>query len=145
MNDTGDHPDQASPLPDAHQSDGSQPLRILLADDELINRKVVMHMLKKMGYQPDCAADGSEVIEAVQNKTYDLILMDMQMPVMGGIEATERLRKQGHTMTIVALTADASTADRESAIASGMDSFLAKPISVNDLSKILSALSPHPV
>ncbi len=116
------------------------PLRILLAEDNVINQKVALLLLQRAGYRADVAANGQEVLDAVTAKAYDLILMDVQMPEMDGLEATKRLRGPGPWLgkpRIVAMTADAMRQGREACVAVGMDDFLAKPIRVQELTRVL--------
>lgn len=112
------------------------PLRILLAEDNPINQKVGVLMLSRLGYRPDVAANGIEVLEAAAERRYDVILMDLQMPEMDGIEATRRLRQPGATPgrpRIIAVTANVMQSDRDMCVAAGMDEFIGKPMLVEDL------------
>lgn len=106
--------------------------RILVADDNVVNRKVVQYMLEKKGHQVVSVQDGKEAVQAWENQIVDLILMDVQMPIMNGIEATAAIRekeKRGNTHTpIVALTAHAMKGDRERCLEAGMDDYVSKPI-----------------
>jgi len=109
-------------------------MQILLADDNIINRKVILQMLDKMGYRADIASDGTEVLRALEHQTYDLILMDIQMPEMDGLEATSRIRTLWpEGPVIVALTAYALDGDRERCLEAGMDDYLSKPIKMGEL------------
>jgi CheY-like chemotaxis protein len=116
--------------------------RILLAEDNLINQKVALKILSKLGYPTEVAANGQEAIDALENQPYDLVLMDVQMPVLDGFEATAAIRS-GKTKTpnpripIVAMTAHAMQGDREHCLEAGMDDYLAKPISSQELREIL--------
>jgi signal transduction histidine kinase/CheY-like chemotaxis protein len=121
------------------------PLRILLAEDNAINQKVVLRMLEKMGYRADVAANGFQVLEAVDKARYDLILMDVQMPEMGGIEATQRLRqklKDKHPF-VVALTAEALEGDRDRLLKLSFDGYLSKPLRPEDLQEMLEQVPVH--
>ena len=113
-------------------ADGSRALRVLLAEDNLVNQRVAAGLLNKRGHLVTVASTGREALEALERGAFDLILMDVQMPEMGGLEATqmirEREREQGGHVRIVALTAHAMTGDRERCLASGMDGYLTKPI-----------------
>ncbi len=123
------------------------PLRILLAEDNLINQKVVLHMLKKLGYQVDVASNGLEAVAAVNLQSYDLILMDIQMPEMDGVEATRQINEKWppeRRPHIVALTANALTGDREFYISKGMDDYISKPVRVNELIDVLKKCPPLP-
>lgn len=117
------------------------PLRILLAEDNVINQKVGMLMLSKLGYRADIAANGLEVLKATSERIYDVILMDLQMPEMDGIEATKRLRVPGAVANrprIIAVTANVLQSDRDMCVAAGMDEFISKPMKVEDLAAALS-------
>ncbi len=121
-------------LADAH------PLRILLAEDNLINQKVALRMLERLGYSADVAANGLEAIQAMTLRPYDLILMDIQMPEMDGIEATQRIRESwppNDQPRIVAMTANALAGDRETYLTGGMDDYVSKPIKVEELTRVL--------
>jgi CheY-like chemotaxis protein len=121
-------------LADAH------PLRILLAEDNLINQKVALRMLERLGYSADVAANGLEAIQAMTLRPYDLILMDIQMPEMDGIEATQRIRASwppNDQPRIVAMTANALAGDRETYLTGGMDDYVSKPIKVEELTRVL--------
>ncbi|HSD58021.1 MAG TPA: response regulator, partial [Methanotrichaceae archaeon] len=113
----------------------SRALRILIAEDNLVNQKVMLRMLDKLGYRADAVANGFEVLRALQRQPYDLVLMDVQMPDMDGIEATRRIRHLWPTggPRIIAVTAYALEGDRERCIESGMDSYIAKPVNLNTL------------
>jgi CheY-like chemotaxis protein/HPt (histidine-containing phosphotransfer) domain-containing protein len=101
---------------------------ILLVEDDLANQKMTMLMLKKMGHTVALAEDGVEALEMAKTRTYDIILMDIQMPRMGGIEATEKLRQAGVRTPIVAMTASVMKGEREWFLEAGMDDYIAKPI-----------------
>jgi CheY-like chemotaxis protein len=118
------------------------PLRILLAEDNPINQKVVLRMLDKMGYKADLVANGHEVLTAVENADYDLILMDVQMPEMGGIEATQLLREKlaDQRPFVVALTAEALEGDRDRFLNLDFDSYLSKPLRPEDLAATLESV-----
>ncbi len=112
------------------------PLRILLAEDNVVNQKLALRLLQQMGYRADLASNGIEAIEAVERQTYDVILMDVQMPEMDGLEATRRISARwaaGDRPRIVAMTANAMQGDREACLAAGMDDYLTKPIRVDAL------------
>ncbi|MCB0275815.1 MAG: response regulator, partial [Calditrichaeota bacterium] len=115
------------------------PLSILLAEDNMVNQKLAVRMLAKMGYRSDVAANGLEALNAVKSRHYDLILMDMQMPEMDGLEATQAIRrlKGSEGPVIVALTANAMSGDRDLCLASGMDDYLSKPVSISALQDTL--------
>ena len=118
----------------------SYPLNILLAEDNIINQKLVNKILEKMGYKIDIANNGFEAIEAVKNKYYDIILMDIQMPEMSGIEATQYILSnfsESEIPKIIALTANAMQGDREICINAGMVDYITKPISIKILQDTL--------
>lgn len=124
----------------AQISDGSNPkaypLRVLLAEDNAVNQKVAGRLLQKHRCEADIVANGQEAIEALNRQPYDLILMDVMMPEMDGIEATRRIRASlpaNQQPRIVALTAGATAEDRENCMAAGMDGFITKPIRVKEL------------
>jgi len=111
------------------------PLRILLAEDNQVNQKLALRILEQMGYRADVASNGLEAVESIERQVYDVILMDVQMPDMDGLEATRSIRKlpdatQPH---IIAMTANAMEGDREMCLAAGMDDYVSKPIRVNEL------------
>ena len=121
------------------------PLRILLAEDNLINRKVALRMLERLGYTADIATNGLEAVEAFSRQPYDLILMDIQMPEMDGIQATQRIRQEylpNQQPRIIAVTANALMGDRETYLASGMDDYVSKPINVEELMRVLQNSQP---
>jgi signal transduction histidine kinase/CheY-like chemotaxis protein len=122
-----------------------RPLRILLAEDNAVNQKVVVAQLRRMGYDPDVVANGLEALTAVHRQTYDLILMDIQMPEMDGLEASARIVQEfeaGRRPRMVALTANVFKADRDACLAAGMDGFLGKPLEVAQLQEALMQCQP---
>jgi CheY-like chemotaxis protein/nitrogen-specific signal transduction histidine kinase len=121
------------------------PLRILLAEDNLVNQKVAIHMLKRIGYQADIAMNGVEVLDRLQHHDYDVILMDLQMPQMDGIEATKRILAEfpGHRCpTIIAMTANALEGDRQECLDAGMHDYVTKPVKIEQLAHALSQCQP---
>ncbi len=119
-----------------------QKRKILLVEDNLVNQKVARIFLKKLGYQTDIAANGSEAITALEKVPYGLVLMDCQMPVMDGYEATAQIRKSDSKvlnpkLPIVAMTANAMKGDRDKCIAAGMDDYLTKPVDPDQLAGML--------
>jgi len=123
-----------------------QPLRILLAEDNVVNQKVALRLLERLGYRADVAANGLEALEAVQRQPYDVVLMDVQMPEMDGLEASRRIKQGGAASSsprIIALTADALQGDRERCLAAGMDDYLTKPIRVEALVAALGQTQPQ--
>lgn len=120
------------------------PLKILLAEDNPVNQKLANRIFEKMGYSIDIAANGIEVLEAIQKESYDLIFMDVQMPEMDGLEATRQIRSMeqsrqtelsnlAKSIQIIAMTANAMHDDREKCLASGMNDFIAKPFKVEQI------------
>jgi PAS domain S-box-containing protein len=116
--------------------------RVLLAEDNVVNQKVALRMLERLNYRADLAANGVEVLEAMGRQAYDIIIMDVHMPEMDGLEATRRLRANppagGHRPWIVALTANAIQGDREMCLAAGMDDYVSKPIKTPELAAALA-------
>jgi PAS domain S-box-containing protein len=116
------------------------PLRILLAEDNVVNQKVALRFLEKIGYRADVAANGLEVIDALKRQTYDVVLMDVQMPEMDGEQATIEIRKQfspEKQPRIIAMTANAIVGDREHYLSIGMDDYITKPVRLEDLVRAL--------
>jgi two-component system, sensor histidine kinase and response regulator len=117
------------------------PLRILLAEDNLVNQKVVVSQLKKLGYDAAIASNGFEALNALEQSSYDVVFMDCHMPLMGGYDAARRIRERESTRNasertpayIVALTASAMEGDRENCLAAGMNDYLSKPTRLDDL------------
>ena len=120
------------------------PLSILVAEDNPSNRKVLVKMLKRLGYRVDAVADGTEVIQALQIRPYDLIFMDVRMPEMDGLTATRKIRKlwPDNGPKIVAITAYAMEDDQEMCLKAGMDGYIAKPVKVDDLALLLCNFAP---
>ena len=114
------------------------PMDILLAEDNLINQKLALRVLTKLGYQPDLATNGKEAIEMLESRNYQLILMDVLMPEMDGLEATKYIRKSHtHQPVIIAMTANALPEDRAVCLQAGMNDYITKPINLEVLVKIL--------
>jgi PAS domain S-box-containing protein len=134
-------PDQAIAL--AAKPPAASQWRILLAEDNAVNREVILAQLGKLGYVASAVADGAQAVEAVAAGDFSLVLMDCQMPVMDGFEATRRIRQSARAeLPIIAITADAMPADRERAIAEGMNDYLAKPIDLRPLAELLARWLP---
>lgn len=123
----------------------AHPLRILLAEDNVVNQKVARRLLRQLGYRADVVANGIEAVEAAQRQPYDLVLMDVQMPEMDGLEATRRIRadEDGVQPRIVAMTAAAMQDDQQECLEAGMDDYLAKPVEVKDLIGVLKETTPR--
>jgi CheY-like chemotaxis protein len=119
-------------------------LRILLVEDNSFNQMIALRFLAKLGYQADCAMNGLEVLKALESKIYDVILMDIQMPEMDGLEATRRIRLiendkfTNQNLKIVAMTANIMAEDRQNCILAGMDDFISKPVRLESLASVLS-------
>ncbi len=137
-------PTAPKPALDAEMA-ARHPLRILLAEDNAVNQKLALRLLSQMGYRADVAANGLEAIQALQRQPYDVILMDVQMPEMDGLEATRQICARwprGERPRIIAMTANAMQGDREMCLEAGMDDYLAKPIRVEELIAALSQCQP---
>ena len=122
------------------------PLRILLAEDNVVNQKLALRLLQQMGYRADLAANGVEAIESVTRQNYDVVLMDVQMPEMDGLEATRQIVARwelGRRPRIIAMTANAMQGDREMCLEAGMDDYLTKPIRVDLLVEALELVHPR--
>jgi CheY-like chemotaxis protein len=137
--------------PRAAGSDGdgkpavTSPLRILLAEDNAVNQKLALRLLERLGYQADVAWNGVEVLEALERQPYDVVLMDVQMPELDGLDATRRIRESRPPEAqprIVAMTANAMREDRDACFAAGMDDYVAKPISPDTLAEALARARP---
>jgi CheY-like chemotaxis protein len=115
------------------------PLRILLAEDNAVNQKLAMRLLSQMRYGAEVAADGQQAIDALERSDYDVVLMDVQMPELDGLEATRRIRARwpDRRLRIVAMTANAMAGDREACLAAGMDDYISKPIRPEELTAAL--------
>jgi PAS domain S-box-containing protein len=123
------------------------PLRILLAEDNVVNQKVALRLLGQMGYRADVAANGLEAIDAVERQTYDVVLMDVQMPELDGFEASREINRRwpgGRRPRLVAMTANALQGDRELCVAAGMDDYVSKPIRVEELVGALERCGRRP-
>jgi CheY-like chemotaxis protein len=121
------------------------PLRILLAEDNAVNQKLALKLLSQMGYRADMAGNGLEAIQAIERQKYDLVLMDVQMPEMDGLEASRQICSRwprGERPRIVAMTANAMQGDRERCLEAGMDDYVSKPVRVEEL---INALDRTPI
>jgi CheY-like chemotaxis protein len=121
-----------------------QRLRILLAEDSLFNQKLAVALLEKRGHSVTVAQHGREALAAVEQNAFDLVLMDVQMPEMDGLEATRAIREwekdRAHRLPIVAMTAHAMKGDRERCLEAGMDAYVAKPVRAKDLFETIDEL-----
>jgi len=123
------------------------PLRILLAEDSLVNIKITLWFLRKLGYHADVAFNGIEVIDALKRRSYDVVLMDAEMPEMDGRQAAMLIRKtfpSNEQPNIIAMTANVRHGDREEYLSIGMNDYVAKPLKMEDLIRVLSASKPTP-
>jgi signal transduction histidine kinase/DNA-binding response OmpR family regulator len=138
-------PASVRPSPASHLA-AERPLRILLIEDNVVNQKVAVLFLKNMGYRCDLAANGRESLEALDRQSYDVLLMDVQMPEMDGYEATAEICRRypaDQRPHIIALTANAMSGDREKCLQSGMDDYLTKPLRAGDVEAKLRAVVPR--
>ncbi|MBL7161354.1 MAG: response regulator [Anaerolineales bacterium] len=122
------------------------PLHILLAEDNIINQKVALRILEKLGYRADVAANGLEVLDALERQHYDVVLMDIQMPELDGVEATQQIQAKmspDERPRIVAMTAHALEGDRERYLRAGMDDYVSKPVRIQELVDALERCRPH--
>ncbi|HBE16987.1 MAG TPA: histidine kinase [Cyanobacteria bacterium UBA11149] len=123
------------------------PLKILLAEDNVVNQKVAINILQRLGYRADVVANGLEVLEALHRQSYNVVLMDVQMPEMDGLTATRQICKEWSISSrprIIAMTANAMAGDREICLAAGMDDYISKPIRVEAIKVALSKCQPQP-
>jgi two-component system, sensor histidine kinase and response regulator len=129
------------------KTDATAALHILLAEDNLINQRVAVSILEKAGHRVKVANNGKQALDLWSGQPFDLILMDVQMPEIDGLEATAMIRareeKTGEHMPIIALTAHAMKGDQERCLATGMDAYLSKPIDAHQLIEMVSRYSPQ--
>jgi CheY-like chemotaxis protein/HPt (histidine-containing phosphotransfer) domain-containing protein len=121
------------------------PMRLLLADDNPINQKVGLSVLHKLGYRADIANNGLEVLKALEQKVYDLLFLDVQMPEMDGLEAARQICERWspeRRPAIIAMTGNALTGDREKCLAAGMDDYISKPVRISELQSALERWGP---
>jgi CheY-like chemotaxis protein len=126
-----------------------QGLRILLAEDNLVNQKIAIRLLSSQGHSVTIADDGRKALAALDAESFDIVLMDVQMPVMDGFEAVAEIRKRekatGGHVTVIAMTAHTLKGDRERCLAAGMDGYVSKPIDKRQLFEVLDSLAPQPL
>jgi len=138
---TADVPPLAVERMASTEASGEENFRILLAEDNPVNKKVALRMLEKLGFRADAVTNGWEVLEALERQDYDVVLMDIQMPEMDGFETAQRIRqKWPKKPRIIAVTAHALEGDRERCLAAGMNEYLRKPIRLDEL---WSAIQPR--
>lgn len=130
-----------STVPDQSPKTSTSTLRILVAEDNVINQKVILKLLDRLGYQADLVTNGLEVLTALRKQSYDVVLMDVQMPEMDGITTAQSICEEWDRTTrprIVAMTANTMQGDRESYLVAGMDDYIAKPVRLKGLEQVLS-------
>jgi len=120
------------------------PLRILIAEDDMINQKLIENILRRLGYRTDTVSNGIQALDLFKNKDYNVILMDVRMPEMGGFEATQVIRQMTTEQPyIIAMTANAMPEDREECLNIGMNDYVAKPMHMADIIKTLKNAATH--
>ncbi|MGA5560920.1 response regulator [Streptomyces platensis] len=135
----------ASPQPTQQVRPEVTTLRILLAEDHDVNRQLALRMLQKLGYTADAVENGVEAVHALRKEKYDVVLMDVHMPMMSGLQATRKIHQELPTHRrpgIVALTASAMPEDYDACLAAGMDDFISKPLHLTDLGAVLDKCTP---
>jgi CheY-like chemotaxis protein len=135
--------EQRGTMPLISDLGASFPCQILLVEDNIVNQKVAQHLLGRMGYHADVAANGVEAIAALQSQRYDVLLMDLHMPEMDGLEATRIIRRQlppDSQPVIVAMTAAALLEDQKASVEAGMDAFITKPVRLEQLVDVLRSV-----
>lgn len=138
-------PPQALAASTAQAPANAPSLRVIVAEDNAVNQRIIQMQLKKLGINPDLVSNGVELLKAMEQQAYDLVLMDCQMPEMDGYEATRQLRASGRFphLRVIAMTANAMQGDRERCLAAGMDDYLSKPTRADDLRAALARWSPR--
>ncbi len=140
----------ASPFGAGERKMGERlPLRLLIADDNAVNQKVALMLLKRLGYNADAVGNGVEVLRALETKIYDIVLLDVQMPEMDGYEAARRIVRKWSTLEherprVVAMTGNAMQGDRERCLEAGMDDYISKPVQVDELKAALERWGARP-
>ena len=133
-----------TPRPSPSADKAARPLRVLVADDHLANRVLAAKIVQRRGHLVQAVSSGQHVLEALERETFDVVLMDVQMPEMDGFEATAAIREKekqtGGHVPIIAMTAYAMTGDRDRCLAAGMDAYLAKPIRADELETLVESL-----
>src|SRR5262249_11766671 len=135
----------ASAFPPAHDVSSPMPLRILLAEDNAINQKVALRLLERLGYGADVVGDGRQALARLDHAAYDVILMDVQMPEMDGLEASPTMCARwaaSERPGIIAMTAEAMLGDRDKCLAAGMDDYIVKPVTLDRLAAALAKCRP---
>ena len=133
------------PTTNRQRPDNVPSMRVLVAEDNVVNQRLAIRLLEKRGHQVTVADDGREALDALDRGTFDAVLMDLQMPHMGGLEATAEIRRReqatGRHLPIIAMTAHAMKGDREQCLAAGMDAYVAKPIQTDELFQTLESFA----
>jgi two-component system, sensor histidine kinase and response regulator len=142
--------EQGAPLVTVHSlHEGRRRLTILLAEDSAVNQKLAVRLLEKRGHAVVAAETGKAALEALTKQSFDLVLMDVQMPEMDGLEATMAIRESekttGKHIPIIAMTANAMVGDKERCLAAGMDAYVSKPLQVKELFAVLEGSVPAPM
>jgi CheY-like chemotaxis protein len=122
------------------------PMQILIAEDNVINQQVIQYILQKLGYAPTIVQNGREAVDTAAEGDYDIILMDLQMPEMDGLEATRMIRERAtdRQPVIIALTANAMEGDEEECLSAGMNDYLGKPVKLEEVIDKLQKWAPRP-
>jgi CheY-like chemotaxis protein len=123
------------------------PMKILIAEDNVINQQVIQYILQKLGYAPVMVLNGREAVDTAATGDFDIILMDLQMPEMDGLEATRIIRRRSNSRqpVIIALTANAMEGDEEECLQAGMNDYLGKPVKLEELIDKLQKWAPRPL
>jgi CheY-like chemotaxis protein/HPt (histidine-containing phosphotransfer) domain-containing protein len=133
---------------DLSSAGASRKLRVLLAEDNVVNQRLVVKLMQKHGHKLVAVSNGVEALDVLERETFDVVLMDVQMPEMGGFEATARLRERekstGQHVPVIAMTAHALKGDRERCLEAGMDDYVPKPIQASSLFEAIDRLVPNP-